>query len=191
VLTSPNGAERFVACLRDARDLGSARVAAIGPGTSAALARHHLVADLVPERYVAEGLLDALAATSDGPRRALVPRAAVARDVLPDGLRALGWEVDVVEAYRTRPVAPSADQREAVAAADAITFTSSSTVTNFVEAFGVGALPPLVACIGPVTSATARELGIDPTVEASEHTIDGLVAALVAHRAAPPVGTAG
>ena len=191
VLTSPNGAERFVACLRDARDLGSARVAAIGPGTAAALARHHLVADLVPERYVAEGLLDALAATSDGPRRALVARAAVARDVLPDGLRALGWEVDVVEAYRTRPVAPSADQREAVAAADAITFTSSSTVTNFVEAFGVGALPPLVACIGPVTSATARELGIDPTVEASEHTIDGLVAALVAHRAAPPLGTAG
>lgn len=182
VLTSPNGADRFVAQLRDGRDLGAARLAAIGPGTAAVLARHHLVADLVPDRYVAEGLLDALVATADGTARALVARAAVARDVLPDGLRAAGWEVDVVEAYRTVPVEPTVAERDAVAAADAITFTSSSTVTNFVDAFGLDALPPLVACIGPVTAATARELGIEPSVEATEHTIDGLVEALVAHR---------
>ena len=189
VLTSANAARRFVACLRDARDLGAARVAAVGPGTAEALAAHHLVADLVPDRSVAEGLLEALLASDGRPARALLPRAAVAREVLPDGLRAVGWEVDVVDAYRTVPVVPTDEQRAAVARADAITFTSSSTVANFVEAFGADALPPLVACIGPVTAATARDLGLEPAVEASEHTIDGLVAALVAHRTARSSGT--
>lgn len=188
VLSSPNGAERFAACLRDGRDLGRARLAAVGPGTAEALARHHLVADLVPDRHVAEGLLDALVATGR-PGRALLPRAAVARDVLPDGLRAQGWEVDVVDAYRTSAAVPSADQRGAVAGAHAITFTSSSTVTNFVEAFGREAVPPVVACIGPVTATTARDLGVEPTVTAAVHTVDGLVAALVGHRSDPPPGT--
>ena len=189
VLTSPNGAERFVAGLRDARDLGAARVAVIGPGTAAVLARHHLVADLVPPEYVAESLLDALPAPAPGGTgRLLLARAAVARDVLPDGLRGRGWDVEVVEAYRTVPVRPTDEQRAVVASADAVTFTSSSTVTNFVDAFGAGAVPALVACIGPVTAATARALGIEPQVEATEHTIDGLVDALVAHhrRAAVP-----
>jgi uroporphyrinogen-III synthase len=185
VLTSPNGATRFAAALRDARDLGAARVAVIGPGTAAALARAHIVADLVPEQYVAESLLDALPAPDGtGSGRLLLARAAVARDVLPDGLRAKGWAVDVVDAYETRPVAPTPDQRAAVAGADAITFTSSSTVANFVAAFGADAAPPLDACIGPVTASTARELGLAIHVEATEHTIDGLVAALVAHRGA-------
>lgn len=196
VLTSPNGAARFVAELRDARDLGAARVAVIGPGTAAVLARHHLVADLVPPEFVAESLLDALPAPEPGGTgRLLLARAAVARDVLPDGLRARGWDVEVVEAYRTLPVRPTDEQRAAVASADAVTFTSSSTVTNFVEAFGAGAVPALVACIGPVTAATARALGIEPQVVADEHTIDGLVAALIAHRrraAAPdPAGSGG
>jgi len=183
VLTSPNGAARFVSGLRDARDLGAARVAVIGPSTAAVLASHHLVADLVPPEFVAESLLAALPAPEPGGSgRLLLARAAVARDVLPDGLRARGWEVDVVEAYRTTPVRPTDDQRAAVAAADAITFTSSSTVTNFVDAFGADAVPALVACIGPITAATAREAGIHPQVEAAEHTVDGLVAALVAHR---------
>jgi uroporphyrinogen III methyltransferase/synthase len=185
VLTSPNGAARFAACLRDARDLGSARVAVIGPGTAAVLARHHIVADLVPERFVAESLLDALPDPDpQGSGRVLLARAAVARDVLPDGLRARGWVVDVVDAYETRPVDPSADQRAAIEGADAITFTSASTVTNFVEAFGLASVPPVVACIGPVTASAASELGIDPQVVAADHTIDGLVAALVAHRSA-------
>ncbi len=85
----------------------------------------------------------------------------------------------MVAAYETRSVAPTDDQRAAVGGADAITFTSSSTVTNFVAAFGVASVPPLVACIGPITAATARELGVEPQVVAAEHTIDGLVAALV------------
>jgi uroporphyrinogen III methyltransferase/synthase len=182
VLTSANAARRFLACLRDARDLGAARVAAVGPGTAEVLRAHHVVADLVPDRSVAEDLLDALLGAGPSPGRALLPRAAVARGVLPDGLRAEGWEVEVVDAYRTVPVVPTDEERAAVASAGAITFTSSSTVANFVDAFGLGAVPPIVACIGPVTAATARDLGVEPTFEADVHTIDGLVAALVAHR---------
>jgi uroporphyrinogen III methyltransferase / synthase len=180
VLTSPNGARRFVAELRDGRDLGAARLAVIGPGTAAALAATNLVADLVPERFVAESLLEAFPAPPDGRTgRVLLARAAVARDVLPAGLRDSGWDVDVVEAYRTVPVGLTDDQLHDVAAADAITFTSSSTVQHFVAAAGAGAVPPVVACIGPVTAATARDLGLDVTVEAPVHTIDGLVDALV------------
>ena len=110
----------------------------------------------------------------------LLARAAVARDVLPDGLRSRGWDVDVVPVYRTMPVRPPDDARASVASADVVTFTSSSTVEHFVAAFGTAALPPTIACIGPVTAATARAHGIDVTVEAGEHTIAGLVAALVA-----------
>lgn len=180
VLTSPNGVERFCAALRDGRDLAGARLAAIGPGTAAALARQHLVADLVPDRFVAEALLDALGAPPPGGGRVLLARAAVARDVLPDGLRLRGWDVDVVPVYRTMPVRPPDDARASVASADVVTFTSSSTVEHFVAAFGTAALPPTIACIGPVTAAAARAHGIDVTVEAGEHTIAGLVAALVA-----------
>ena len=112
--------------------------------------------------------------------RVLLARAAVARDVFPDGLRAKGWAVDVVEAYRTHAVEPSATQRQAVAEADLVTFTSSSTVENFVAAFGVDAVPPVVACIGPITAATARQHGLSVSVEADIHTIEGLVAAILA-----------
>src|SRR5205823_8409792 len=94
--TSANAVSRFMDLLRDARDLGGARVAAIGPGTADALAGRGVVADLVPDRFVAEALLDAFP-TGNG--RVLLPRAAVARDVLPEGLREKGWRVDVVEAY--------------------------------------------------------------------------------------------
>jgi uroporphyrinogen III methyltransferase/synthase len=188
VLTSPNGAQRLLAAVAaaglDARAFGSARVAAIGPGTARVLAGGGIVADLVPERFVAESLLDALGPPT-GRGRILLARAAVARDVLPDGLRERGWAVDVVDAYRTVPAPITVEQRAAVAAADVITFTSSSTVERTLEALGADALPPVIACIGPVTSATARQHGLRVDVEASVHTIDGLVAALAA--AAPPV----
>ncbi len=178
VLTSPNGARRFCAELRDGRDLAGVRLAAIGPGTADVLAEHHLVCDLVPERFVAEGLLEVFPAPS-GRNTVLLARAEVARDVLPEGLAAAGWDVDVVTAYRTQPAQVTAGTVEQVAAADAITFTSSSTVTNFVA---TGApVPPVVAAIGPVTAATAQEAGLTVTVEAGVHTLDGLVDALVRH----------
>jgi uroporphyrinogen III methyltransferase/synthase len=109
----------------------------------------------------------------------LLARAAVARDVLPDGLRALGWRVDVVEAYRTRTETPSESALEATAAADIITFTSSSTVERFLDLAGPDRVPPMVACIGPVTAATARKHGLTVDVEAPVHSIDGLVEAVV------------
>ena len=182
IVTSPNGAERLRRALDelglDARALGSARVAAIGPATAAELRGAGVRADLVPERFVAEELLEALAGTERA-GRALLARAEVARDVLPDGLRERGWEVDVVDAYRTVPAAVTDEQRTAVRTADVITFTSSSTVDRFVEAVGVASVPPVVACIGPITSATAREHGLHVDVEAEVHTVEGLVAALV------------
>ena len=177
VLTSPNGVERTMAVVPDARAV-RARVAAIGPGTADALVRHRIRADLVPERFVAEALLDAF---PDGPGRVLLARAAVARDVLPDGLRERGWDVDVVDAYRTVLADVAPDELDRAAAADAITFTSSSTVERWLELAGADRTPKLVACIGPVTAATARSHGLHVDVEATEHTIAGLVAALVAH----------
>jgi len=176
VLTSPNGAQRLLAECRDARAFGGARVAAIGPGTADALRAGNVEADLVPGRFVAEGLLDVF---PDGPGRVLIARAAEARDVLPDGLRDRGWDVDVVEAYRTVQGRPSGDELAAVAAADVVTFTSSSTVRNFLAVCDT--VPPVVACIGPVTADTAREHGLHVDVEAEVHTVDGLVDALVAH----------
>ncbi len=181
VFTSANGVGRFFAEVPDARSLGSVAVAAIGPGTAQALAAQRVVADLVPERFVAESLLDAFPDPPVGGGRVLLARAAVARDVLPDGLQAQGWEVDVVDAYRTRPATPSEVDLERAAHADAITFTSSSTVTNYLAAAGPGAVPPVVACIGPVTAATARAEGLQVDVEADVHTVAGLTDALVAH----------
>ncbi|HEX9994610.1 MAG TPA: uroporphyrinogen-III synthase [Acidimicrobiales bacterium] len=187
-VTSANGADRFLDALRDARRLGPAKVAAIGPGTAAALARRSVVADLVPERFVAESLLEAMPDPPPGGGRVLLARAEVARDVLPDGLAARGWRVDVVPAYRTVPAHLTGAQRAAAAAAGAICFTSSSTVTSWLAAAGPGAVPPVVACIGPVTAATAREHGLAVAAEADPHTVDGLVDALVRTVTAGTVG---
>jgi uroporphyrinogen-III synthase len=179
VFTSANAVERFVAQLRDARAFGAARVAAVGTATAEALGAANVVADLVPERFVAEALVDAFPDAPDGGARVLVPQAADARTVLAEGLRAKGWYVDVVEAYRTVPGRPSASVLAAAREADAITFTSSSTVTGYVGVAGADAVPPVVASIGPVTSATAKEHGIDVAIEADPSTVEGLVAALL------------
>jgi uroporphyrinogen III methyltransferase/synthase len=186
-LTSPNGVaclfERLAASnpLADARALAGARVAAIGPGTARALAEWGIAADVVPERFVAEGLVEALAELPV--RHALVARAREARDVLPDALRARGAEVDVLELYETVAEPLPAETLAAARAADYITFTSSSTVRFFFEAAGGGAeLAPTtrIVSIGPVTSATLREHGRAPHLEAERHDIDGLVAAVLA-----------
>lgn len=179
VLTSANGARRFLASLRDARDLGGVLVAAIGPGTADVLAAGNVQADLVPPQFVAESLVDSFPeAPTAYQGRVLVARAEVARDVVPQRLRALGWDVDVVDAYRTVGVTLDEGQLDELARADAITFTSSSTVEQFAASAGVERTPPVVACIGPVTAATARRLGIDVTVEAETHSVAGLVDAL-------------
>ena len=178
--TSANAVTRFFAALgevgSDTRALGGGRVAAIGPGTADALAGAGVRADLLPERFVAESLLEAF---PDGPGRVLLPRAAVARDALPVGLTERGWTVDVVEAYRTVVGQPPGEALAAAATASAVTFTSSSTVTNFLAVAGGVPLPPVVACIGPITAETARAAGLNVDVVATEHTVEGLVQSLV------------
>jgi uroporphyrinogen III methyltransferase / synthase len=186
-LTSPNGVRllfaRLAAAGLDARALAGARVAAIGPGTARALSEHGVIADVVPERFVAEGLVDALA---DVPvSRVLVARAAQARDVLVDALRSRGAEVDVVVLYETVAEPLDSVQIDAVRSAEYVTFTSSSTVHLLLESLGgSGAgLQGRLVSIGPVTSQALRERGLEPAVEASRHDIDGLVEALVSDAA--------
>jgi uroporphyrinogen III methyltransferase/synthase len=189
-LTSANGVrllfERLAAGGRDARALAGVRIAAIGPGTAQALAAHGIVADVVPQRFVAESLADALKGMRVG--RALVARAAQGRDVLPDALRARGAEVDVIALYET--VAEPLDERTLAAAssADYITFTSSSTVRLFLHSANhhsaaLKAAPlskkTRVISIGPVTSATLREEGLEVDVEADRHDVEGLLQALL------------
>ena len=178
--TSPNAVERLFAHLHDARDLGGVMVAAVGPGTAAALEARGVRADLLPETSVAESLAAALTAAATPPGRILLAQAAAARPALADALRDGGWTVDAVEAYRTRPVPLPADLVAAAAKADAIAFTSSSTVDNFLDGAGPEAVPPVVVCIGPVTAATARRRGLSVAAVAATHDLDGLVAAVVA-----------
>ena len=184
VLTSANGvAVLFDELGRqggDARSLAGLRVAAIGPGTVAALADRGVRADLVPDRFVAEALVDAFPPPA-GTDRVLVARAEQARDVLVDGLSARGYDVEVLPLYRTRPAPVDRDALTRVrdGHVDAITFTSSSTVANFCDAVGPFDAQPLVVSIGPVTSDAARRRGLRVDAEAAEHTIDGLVAALL------------
>ncbi len=188
VFTSANGVAAFfgaglAAAGLDARALGGLRVAAIGPGTAEALSRHGIRPDLVPERFVAESLLEAFPLPEDAGERVLVARAETARDALPEGLRAKGYEVRVLPVYRTVRTEPAEDVIERVREGriDAVTFTSSSTVTNFCEIVGVLPDPqPVTISIGPVTSETARERGLRVDAEADPHSIEGVVAALLA-----------
>lgn len=184
ICTSANGVqalfERGLAPVGlDARALAGLRVAAIGPGTAAAFAERGILVDLIPERFVAESLLEAF---GPGPGRVLLARAQDARDVLPEGLAAKGWDVDVLPVYRTTRAVPDPDVLDQVrnGDVDCVTFTSSSTVENALAALGAWPQPaPLVASIGPVTSETARARGLEVQAEADPHTIEGLIAAVI------------
>jgi len=178
IFTSANGIRFFLDRLdrsqRDLRDL-RARICAIGPATAAAIEALHLKVDLMGREYVAESLLEAFAPYDLAGKRILLPRAAAARDIIPAELGRRGARIDVVEAYRTeKPPAAEAPR------ADCITFTSSSTVRNFVELFGAGAAKGArCVSIGPITTATAAGLGIEIAAEASPFTIDGMLDAVV------------
>lgn len=192
VFTSVNGIEPFMSRLRhhglDSRALAGLRICCIGPRTAQELARYGLRADLVPAEYQAEGLISAMKAAGVAGQRVLISRAAAARELLPEQLRALGCEVRVVTAYRT--VLPPVD-RTALAdlfhgrGVDVITFTSSSTVVNFTKLFDrrdemhklTGRTA--VACIGPITAKTAVEEGFSVAVMPSENTVPALAEAIV------------
>jgi uroporphyrinogen III methyltransferase/synthase len=190
IFTSANGVRFFLDHLdRSTADLRSlrARICAIGPATRAAVESLHLKVDLMPAEYVAEGVIAAFATQDLAGERILLPRAAIARDLIPVELSKLGAQVDVVEAYRNVvPDGAAARAREIFSAdhkPDWITFTSSSTVKNFLEVAGVEALSGVkIASIGPITSATIREYGLTITVEARKYTMAGLVEAILATR---------
>jgi uroporphyrinogen III methyltransferase / synthase len=213
-LTSANGVERLFERLaaggRDARSLARARVVAIGPGTARALAEHEIIADVVPERFVAESLVEAL--SDFEAKHALVATASGARAVLPDALRARGAQVDVLALYETVAEPLSERALEQAQTAHYITFTSSSSVRYFLDAprargghrtFSDTHTQPhndestpgpqthlspttRIVSIGPVTSATLREHGLEPHVEAERHDVDGLLDALLADALAHP-----
>jgi uroporphyrinogen III methyltransferase/synthase len=184
-LTSANAArllfEAMAAEGRDARALANASVAAIGTGTAAAIAEHGIIADLLPEQLVAESLVQALEQIDLAGKPVLLARAAEAREVLPDALRQLGAELDVVALYETVAEPPDPEAVELASEADYITFTSASTVRNLIEALG-DRLPrkARIVSIGPVTSEAARAAGLEVAVEAERHDIGGLIEALVA-----------
>ena len=185
-VTSPNAPRLLVErCGGDARALAGATVAAIGPGTAAALREVGLVADVVAERFVAEGLLEALPGDLAGVR-ALVARAEEARDTLPEGLRAAGAEVDVVPLYRTLAAPPAPPRAHALGRRCRIHVVVHGRPLRR----GARRSRPLGrvrgVSIGPVTSATARELGVGLVAEAPAHDLDGLVETLLQVLSEPP-----
>jgi uroporphyrinogen-III synthase len=196
VLTSVNGVEALFARLTklrlNARHLKSLRIAAIGPATRAAIQKRGLHVEVMPREYVAESVVQALRKKVKG-ERVLLVRAKVARDVLPRELRKAGARVDVIEAYETVVARRSRRRLQALLRDPArrphvITFTSSSTVRNFMDLMGRKRDSSrlldgiLAASIGPVTSATLREVGLRPGVQARRYTIPGLVGAIVTAR---------
>ncbi len=165
----------------DVRRLGRLKLAAVGPGTADQLAGYHLRADLVPQQFRAESLVEALAAEASG-RRFLLPRASRGRPVLADGLAAAGGEVDQVIVYSSTDVTrPDAQVATAVAEGriDWVTVTSSAIARSLVAMFGDDLRRTRLASISPLTSGVLRELGYPPTVEAAQYTMDGLVAAMM------------
>lgn len=178
-VSSPNGARALLAACARNDVWPTAPVACVGPSTAAVFDGSRLVVDVVPDRNLAEGLVDAVGSPPSTAARLLLVQAEVARAVLADGFAAAGWDVDRVVAYRTVDGAVTVDEAAAAAAADAITFTSSSTVERFVRLAGRDALPPAVISIGPITSETARSLDLTIAAEADPHTLDGLIDAVV------------
>jgi uroporphyrinogen III methyltransferase / synthase len=191
IFTSANGVRKFMARMaatdEDIRGLASTKLCAIGPSTAAELRRHLLHVEKVPREYRAEGVLEAFAGEALEGQRILIPRAKVARDVLPGELRKRGATVDVVEAYRTVRPAQSAERAGVIFSRHKptlITFTSSSTVENFLRLLppehGMASLQGVkLASIGPITSQTLIRHGLKPDVEARQYTVPSLIEAIV------------
>jgi uroporphyrinogen III methyltransferase / synthase len=192
VVTSRNAVELMWASLRDlgldARAFAATKLCAVGPATADALLAHGLSVDLVPDRYVAEGVIEKLRERADvRGARVLFARASGARELLPAAMREMGAAVDEIEIYRSVPDLSGLDTlRDALDAGtvDLVTFTSASTVRHFVDAFGPSRAGTVRgASIGPVTSDAARAFGVPVAIEAAESTIASLVQAITTHLA--------
>ncbi|MDA8209667.1 MAG: uroporphyrinogen-III synthase [Actinomycetota bacterium] len=175
VFTSANGVDAFFALLGGRSLPAGVRIAVVGAATRRAVESHGRKADFVPSKFVGDALAEEFPATSGS---ALLVQARQARKVVAEGLAAKGIRVRVVEAYQTLPFHPDQAGRAQVESADAICFTSSSTVTGFLEVYGPEAVPPLAVSIGPVTTATAEQAGVRLAATAENHDLDGLVRAL-------------
>lgn len=192
VFTSANGVRYFIERLdASCRDLRSVQAAlcAIGPATAEALAKLHFKVDLTPDEFVAESVADAFRGLPLAGKRILLPRAETAREFLPEALRSAGATVDVVPVYRAVLAEESRRVAERIwnnaKAPDWITVTSSSTVTNLAQLVSIDRLrASQIASIGPITSRTARDLGLAVAIEASPYTTDGLIDALVSYLSA-------
>ena len=187
IFTSTNGVQHFFERLasagKDARAFGHAKIAAIGTATAEELGRHGIQADIVPQEFRAEGVVEALKDKLSTGMKILLPRAQEAREILTDSLRKLGAVVDVVPVYETVAACENgAELNEKLqnGEIDLVTFTSSSTVKNLVQAIGNAETLQHVktAAIGPITAETCRKHGIEPDIVAEEYTIDGLVKAI-------------
>jgi uroporphyrinogen III methyltransferase/synthase len=198
IFTSVHGVQAFVerweGQQRPFTELRGRKICAIGPATAEELEMRGIRVDVIPNEYRAEAVVESLAAFPMAGRRILIPRAAVARDVLPRALVARGAKVDVVEAYRTVMPAdglePDTRQLLEQHAIDVVTFTSSSTVTNFAQLVGEADLPQLfrgvvLACIGPITADTVQTYGLTPTIVPHEYTIPALARAIEAYYKGP------
>ena len=191
IFTSANGVHFFFERLsqqgKDIRDLKGIKICCIGPATAHQIESRGIRVDLVPEEYVAEGILKSFAAMDLTGKKILIPRAARARDILPQTLKGQGADVTVAMTYRTVGSGRKKEELSGLIEAgevDVITFTSSSTVTHFVETMGPEyVLPPgvQIACIGPVTAQTAQKAGFRVDIQQKEYTMEGLVKALIAH----------
>ena len=189
VLTSPNGVEQLLGAMaaegRDARALAHATIAVVGPSTASALEQRGVIADIVPERAVAEGLVDALDPVDVYERPVLVAGAGGMRSVLPDHLASRGARVDRVSLYETVPEPVSEIELDRACAAEYVTLASGSAARNLARALGgrgTDSLRGRVISIGPITTTVAREIGFDVHAEADPHTLDGLVDAVVRDR---------
>lgn len=191
LFTSVNGVkyffERLLVASKDVRHLKGIKIGVIGPKTTAALMDRGISPDMIPDRYWAEGIVEALERYPIERKRILLPRPAIARDYMPKELKSLGAIVDVVEAYQTVQLEYSQDQLGELfnnGRIDMITFTSPSTVTNFLALFeGTSIYEEIskteVACIGPITAQKATEVGLKVTIVPDEYTVDALVRAIV------------
>ncbi len=186
LFTSVNGVKHFFSRLTklglDVRELKGVKICAIGPMTARAVLDENIGVDLTPREFIAEAVIDALSKEGIKGKKFLLPRAAVARDVIPVEIKKHGGKIDVVDAYRTiapRKRASEIKEEFLAGGIDVVTFTSSSTVKNFVSIIGKRSLKEIlkgtkVACIGPVTADTAREFGITVDIMPKNYTIDGL-----------------
>ena len=191
IFTSANGVvfffERLFAKKKDIRDLKGIKICCIGPATAQQVANRGIKVDLVPKKFISEGILESFARTNLKGKKILLARAAEARDVLPEGLKKLGAKVDVATAYVTVNSGKKKNELEELLKdnqVDVITFTSSSTVNNFIKIMGSGfklLTSVKIACIGPVTAAAAKKAGFSVDIHQEEYTMEGLVGALNAY----------